>query len=100
MSSSLPYTLVLKLSKREPSGHPRLKGDNFTYFTYLHIRFSTVGSNARRGYLYFPYHKYFREKFDPNYSPSSNGQIVRQTDLFNLGMVTSPKKGKLWIQIC
>ena len=24
-SSALPYTLVLKLSKREPSGHPRLR---------------------------------------------------------------------------
>ena len=30
-SSALPYTLVSYLLKREPSGHPRLKGDNFTY---------------------------------------------------------------------
>ena len=28
-SSALPYTLV---SKGEASGHPRLKGENFTYF--------------------------------------------------------------------
>ena len=33
-SSAPPDTLVLKLSKREPSGHPQLKGDNFTYLFY------------------------------------------------------------------
>ena len=32
-SSDLPYTLVQYLLKRETSGHPRLKGDNFTFFT-------------------------------------------------------------------
>ena len=30
-SSALPYTSVWQLLKREPSGHPRLKVDNFTY---------------------------------------------------------------------
>ena len=30
-SSALPYTMVFLLLKREPSGHPRLKRDNFTY---------------------------------------------------------------------
>ena len=31
-SSAHPYTSVLYLLKREPSGRPRLKGDNFTYY--------------------------------------------------------------------
>ena len=35
-SSALPYTSVSKLLKREPSGRPRLKGDNFT-FTLLFL---------------------------------------------------------------
>ena len=31
-SNVLPYTSVLKLLKRKPSGRPRLKGDNFTTY--------------------------------------------------------------------
>ena len=32
-----PTRWCTKLSKREPSGHPRLKGENFTYFTYIRM---------------------------------------------------------------
>ena len=37
-SSALPHTLVYKLSKREPSGHPRLRSPTLlTYFIYIYI---------------------------------------------------------------
>ena len=40
-SSALPYTLVLKLSKREFSGHPRLRSPTLLtfYFCHLHCLF-------------------------------------------------------------
>ena len=57
-SNSLPYTSVWKLSKREPSGHPRLKGDNFTLRFYLFIYFYVSFVS-----VYFGSEIYFVESF-------------------------------------
>ena len=39
--ASSPTPWCSKLSKREPSGHPRLKGDNFTYL-YMYVYRVTI----------------------------------------------------------
>ena len=38
------------------------------------------------------------KKYETNYSPSSYGQIVGQTEHFNFGMETNLGEGKLRIQ--
>ena len=59
-----PTPWCSKLSKREPSGHPRLKGDNLTYFTFIFysillIRMSFFKSKGR----YSSYNNYRRRKW-------------------------------------
>ena len=41
-----------------------------------------------------------REKYESNYSLSSYGWIVGQTEFFSLGEATSQGEGTLWIQTC
>ena len=43
-SSALPYTLVSKLLKREPSGRPRLRSPTFTILILLSLLFSLTFS--------------------------------------------------------
>ena len=45
----------------------------------------------------YTYTDIFWEKYESNYSPSSYGQIVGQTGIFDLGEATSLGEGKLWI---
>ena len=47
-SSALPYTLVQQLSKREPSGHPRLQ--SLTLLTYTIQQYHTL--NYLLSYIY------------------------------------------------
>ena len=54
-------------------------------------------SNPGWGNLHFTRHLYTRKKGESNYS-SNNAQIVRMTEVFNLGMATCLGEGKLWIK--
>ena len=57
-----------------------------------------TSSKPGRSWLHFIWHLYPWEWYESNYSPSSYGQIVGQTDSFSLGEATSLGEGKLWIQ--
>ena len=64
----------------------------------LVVQWLSSSSNPGQCYLYFPYHSHPGDRYTSNYSPTSYRLIVRQNRLFNLGMATSLREGKLWFQ--
>ena len=57
-----------------------------------------LSSNLSRSFFNFTYCSYNRGRYEYVYPLSSYGQIVVQSGLLNLGMATSLREGKHWIQ--
>ena len=77
----------------------------FSYFFFISARLTITATSQARGYhrrkwtlgpdfkswmilLAFPIALILWERYESNYSPSSYGLIVEQTELFNVGIVT------------
>ena len=64
------------------------------------VKESTITGCQRSTCNNFTLRSYRCERHEPNYFPTNYGWIVGQTDLFNVGMATSLREGKLWIENC